>query len=84
MNKYRDIRHKPPNHLKNKERVIKLYNLLHFYIKNPLIRFMIDEWQRYLQAITGQLFVLHLNTREFANKSLILDELPTFLILRKF
>lgn len=83
MNKYRDIRHKPPNHLKNKERVIKLYNLLHFYIKNPLIRFMIDEWQRYLQAITGQLFVLHLNTREFANKSLILDELPTIINPKK-
>jgi hypothetical protein len=44
---------------------------------------MIDEWQRYLQAITGQLFVLHLNAKEFANKSLILEELPAFLDPKK-
>lgn len=83
VNKYRDLRHKPPLQLKPVERVIKLHSLLSFYIKNPLIKFMIDEWQRYLHAITGQLFVLHLNVKEFANKSLILGELPAILDPKK-
>jgi hypothetical protein len=78
-NKYRDLRHKPPRQQKSPERVIKLHSLLSYYIKNPLIKFMIDEWQRYLQAITGQLFILHLNAKEFANKSLFLEELPEIL-----
>jgi hypothetical protein len=55
VNKYCDLRHKPPLQLKPVERVINLHSLLSFYIKNPLIKFMIDEWQRYLHAITGQL-----------------------------
>jgi len=83
INKYRDFRHKPPVQIKPVERVIKLHNLLSFYIKNPLTKFMIDEWQRYLQAITGQLFVLQLNAKEFANKSLILEELPAILNPKK-
>ena len=83
VNKYRDFRHKPPIQLKPVERVIKLHSLLSYYIKNPLLKFMIDEWQRYLQAITGQLFVLHLNAKEFTNKSLILDELPAILNPKK-
>jgi hypothetical protein len=78
-NKYRDFRHKPPKKSKAAERVIEFHSLLSYYIQNPLIQFLIDEWQRYLQAITGQLFVLQLNVKEFANKSLILDELPTIL-----
>jgi hypothetical protein len=83
INRYRDIRHKPPIQLKPPERVIKLHSLLQYYLKCPLIQFMIDEWQRYLQAITGQLFVLHLNAKEFANKSLILEELPAILDHKK-
>ncbi len=78
-NKYRDFRHKPPKKSKTSERVIAFHSLLSYYIQNPLIQFLVDEWQRYLQAITGQLFVLHMNVKEFANKSLILDELPTIL-----
>jgi len=83
FNKYRDLRHKPPLQLKPVERIIKLHSLLSFYLKNPSIKFMIDEWQRHLQAITGQLFVLHLNAKEFATKSLILEELPTILDPKK-
>ena len=83
VNKYRDIRHKPPVEVKPVERVIKLKSLLNFYLKNPVIKLMIDEWQRYLQAITGQLFVLHLNAKEFANKSLILEEFPAIIDPKK-
>ena len=79
INNYRSVRHRPP--LKNKaaERVIKLHDLLNFYIKNPVLQFLIEEWQRYLQAVVGQLFVLHMNIKEFSNKSLIFDELPRIL-----
>ena len=82
-NKYRDLRHKPPLQVKPLERVIKLQSLLTYYLKNPVIKFLIEEWQRYLQAITGQLFVLHLNAKEFANKSLILEDLPVILDPKK-
>jgi ABC-type lipoprotein export system ATPase subunit len=83
INKYRDLRHKPPIQIKPVERVIKLNSILNFYLKNPIIQFMIDEWQRYLQAVTGQLFILHLNAKEFANKSLILEELPAIIDPKK-
>jgi len=79
LNKYRDLRHMPPVKRTSEERIIKLRSLAEFYIRNPLLKFLIDEWQRFLQAITGQLFVLHLNIMDFSNKSLILDELSTIL-----
>jgi hypothetical protein len=83
LNKYKDLKHKPPLQVKPVERVIKLRSLLSYYLKNPVIKFLIEEWQRFLQAITGQLFVLHLNAKEFANKSLILEDLPTILDPKK-
>lgn len=79
INKYRHFKDKPPIKTKAPERVIELHSLLVFYIRIPLVRFLIDEWQRYLQAITGQIFVLHMNIREFTSKSLILEELPKIL-----
>ncbi|TFH03009.1 MAG: hypothetical protein E4H13_00210 [Calditrichales bacterium] len=78
-NRYRDFRDKPPVSAKPEERIIQLHPLLWFYIKNPLIQFLIQEWQKYLQAISGQLSVLHLNLKEFTNKSLILEDLPRVL-----
>ncbi len=79
LNNYRDFRHKPPFKQQSEERVVRLHSLLVYYTKNPLLKFLIDEWQRYLQAITGQLFVLHLNINDFSNKSLILDKLSLIL-----
>jgi len=79
LNKYRSFRHKPPFKQPSEERVVLLNSLLIYYIKDPLLKFLIDEWQRYLQAVTGQLFILHLNIKDFSNKSLILDELPSIL-----
>jgi len=79
LNNYRDIRHKPPFKHQSDERVVRLHSLMVYYLKNPLLKFLIDEWQRYLQAITGQLFILHLNIKDFSNKSLILAELSSIL-----
>ncbi len=79
LNKYRALGHKPPFKPTADERVVQLKSLVHYYLKNPVLKFLIDEWQRFLQAITGQLFVLHLNIKDFSNKSLILDELSTIL-----
>jgi len=79
INQYRRIRHLPPLKSRSDTRTIQLKNLVNYFIKIPILKFQIDEWQRYLQVVTGQLFVLQLNLKEFTTKSLILDKLPVIL-----
>jgi hypothetical protein len=79
MNQYRLLRHRPPLKSRTDERILNLYKLVDYYIKIPVQKFQIDEWQRYLQVIIGQLFVLQLNLKDFTTKSLIIEKLPVIL-----
>jgi hypothetical protein len=61
------------------ERIIPLHLFIKNYLARPLHRFIISQWQNQMHTISGQLLVLHLKTKEFNNKALCLDKLPTLL-----
>ncbi len=55
---------------------IPLHNFLYYYLGLPFKQFILAEWQRFLQAVSGQYFVLQMKSAELNNKILLVDRFP--------
>jgi type II secretory pathway predicted ATPase ExeA len=58
------------------ERKIQLHYLIRNFIEIPLNNFVASEWEQFLRAITGQLFIVQNKIDELYNKILLLDKIP--------
>jgi hypothetical protein len=62
---------------------IPLHNFLYVYLGLPFKQFLFAEWQRLLQAVSGQYFVLQMKCCELNNKILLLDRFPAIFNLNE-
>jgi len=73
----RRIIRKTPLKPEDIQHYIPLHNFLYSYLGLPFRQFIVAEWQRLLQAVSGQYFVLQMKSGELNNKILLLDKFPT-------
>jgi len=57
------------------ERKIQLHHLICYFIEFPLNNFVAQEWEQFLRAITGQLFIIQNKIDDLFNKTLLLDKI---------
>jgi energy-coupling factor transporter ATP-binding protein EcfA2 len=72
----RRIAGKAPLRPEDVQHHIPLHNFLYYFLGLPLKQFLLAEWQRLLQAVSGQYFVMQMKNAELNNKILLLDKFP--------
>ncbi len=55
---------------------IPLHNFLYYYLGLPFKQFILTEWQRFLQSVSGQYFIMQMKSTELNNKILLVDRFP--------
>jgi len=65
---------RPPYRLPARKRNIHLHLFARYFIDLPVREMMISEWQKFLQSIFGQLFLIHEHLKHICKIALIDDE----------
>jgi hypothetical protein len=79
VNIFRKILKKQTVSLPKYERLIPLRNFASHFIQTPLTEFTVDEWQRFMQAVSGQLFVMQAKNAELSDRALLLERFSDIL-----
>ncbi len=75
MNTIRAILQRPPYRLSAQERKIHLHLFARYFINIPVREMLFSEWQKFLQGIFGQLFLIHKHLKDICKIALLNDEL---------
>ena len=73
-NGFRTLTQRPPYRLPVRERNIHLHLFARYFIDLPVRETLLGEWQKFLQTIFGQLFLIHEHLKDLSRIALISDE----------
>ena len=83
INLFKKIRKKELLQKPQYERQIPLRQFTSYFIETPLVEFVVDEWQRFMQSVSGQLFVMQAKNEDLNERVLLLDKFDEILKSRE-